>query len=132
MTDPSLLVQAAIVERLRAAEGVGNIIYDRVPRDVVTPYISIGQSQVNSDDAECIDGFEVFQQVDVWSTKPGFEECKALGEKVRAALHRKEILIDGLPFEIEHQFTNTFRDSDGLTSHGVLSFRVLIDLKQGE
>lgn len=132
MTDPSLSVQAAIVERLRATAGIGAIVYDRVPTTVQKPYISFGPSQITSDDSTCIDGFEVFQQVDIWSVLPGFAEAKALGEKVRAALHRYEFMIDGLPFEIEHQFTNYLRDGDGLTSHGVLSFRVLIDLKQGE
>ena len=132
MIDPSLSFQAAIVTKLRATDGIGAVIYDRVPTTVQKPYISFGPSQITSDDATCIDGFEVFQQVDIWSVVPGFAEVKALGEKVRAALHRYEFMVDGVPFEIEHRFTNYLRDSDGLTSHGVLSFRVLIDVKQGE
>lgn len=129
MIDPSLAVQDAIIARLRATDGIGAIVHDRVPKNAVTPYISLGPSQVTSDDSSCIDGFEVFAQVDIWSDKPGYEESKELGELVRAALHRHEFLIDDQFFELEHQFTNYLRDSDGLTSHGVLSFRVLIDVK---
>lgn len=132
MINPAQEFQKAIVARLRATDGLGDIVHDRVPRNVTPPYISLGASQTIQDDADCLDGFECFRQVDVWSTKPGFEECESLSEIVRKALHRFEMAIDGMPFEIEHQSTNFIRAGDGLTSQAAISFRVLIDLKQGE
>ncbi len=132
MTNPGAEFQKAIIARLRATDDIGEIVFDRVPPAQAKPYISLGASQVLQDDADCLDGFECFRQVDVWSVKPGFEECESLSEKVRAALHRYEFMIDGMPFEIEHQSTNYIRAGDGLTSQGALSFRVLIDLQQGE
>lgn len=132
MTNPAQEFQKAIIAKLRTTEGIGDIVFDRVPTSQAKPYISLGASQVIQDDADCLDGFECFRQVDVWSVKPGFEECEAFAELVRAALHRHEFMIDGLPFEVEHQSTNYIRAGDGLTSQAALSFRVLIDLQQGE
>jgi hypothetical protein len=131
MIDVSLALQDAVVAALRTDESVsalvGPRVYDRVPSGAVRPYISIGPSQATQDDATCIEGMEVFQQVDVWSSQPGYAECKTIAAAVKTALHRLEIEKSGVTFEIEHRFTNTFRDADGLTSHSVLSFRALID-----
>lgn len=134
MTDVSLAMQGAIVTLLKASAplaallGAGTRIHDKVPLAAALPYISIGPAQVTSDDADCIDGAEVFQQVDVWSTEPGFMQCKTIAGQVREILHRAQATGDGLAFEIEHRFTTYLRDGDGLTSHAVLSFRSLIDI----
>ena len=134
MTDVSLAMQGAIVALLKASGplqillGPGSRIHDKVPLSAPLPYISIGPAQVTQDDAACIDGAEVFQQIDVWSTEPGFLQCKTIVGQVRDILHRAQADGDGLAFEIEHRFTTYLRDGDGLTSHGVLSFRALIDI----
>lgn len=131
MIDPSLALQRAIVTILNADADVKALIdlrvFDDVPPNVDFPYVSFGPSQDTSDDADCITGYEVFQQIDVWSRELGFDECKTVSHAVRKALHLTTITQDGMTFEIEHRFTNTNRDPDGLTSHGVLSFRALID-----
>lgn len=131
MIDPSLALQRAITGTLNADIGLQAVIalrvYDDVPPTAVYPYVSFGPSQITPQDAECITGFEVFLQIDVWSRELGFEECKAISELVRVALHLLTATQDALTFEIEHRFTNTNRDPDGITNHGVLSFRAEID-----
>jgi len=139
MTDPSLAMQGAIVAALKASVAVTALIggpteariFDRVPEKQVFPYIAFGPAQVIQQDATCIDGSEVYQQIDVWSRLPGFPECKRVAEAVREALHRLDATFGDLGFEIEHQFTNYLRDPDGLTSHAVLSFRAEIDQSDG-
>ena len=133
MSSQTLAMQGAIVDALKAYAPLNQIlqkrVYDRVPEGVALPYISIGPSQLTQDDFDCTDGAEVFQQVDVWSKEPGYTECKKIGALVRQALHRLTVTRDGFTFQIEHRFTTEQRDGDGITSHGVLSFRALIDME---
>ena len=134
MTAVSLALQGAIVTALKADATVKGFvgsgttlqptrIYDAVPDAPTFPYVSVGPAQVNRQDATCILGTEVFQQIDVWSRERGFVECKQIEDAIIAVLHDLDASNGGLSFTIEHRFTNTFRDSDGLTAHGVLSFR---------
>lgn len=131
----ALAVQGAIVTALKADAGVlayvretnGKVrVYDDVPPDATFPYISIGPSQSNRQDADCFRGSEVFIQVDVWSRERGYTECKRLGDAVETALNDLDTVNGGLSFTIDHRFTNYLRDNDGITSHGVLSFRAEI------
>lgn len=131
MIDPSLILQRAIVTALKAdatCKALVDVrIYDDVPPSAPFPYVSIGPGQSIPNDADCIIGFDVFQQIDVWSREIGYDECKTIAEAVRAALHNIEFSQDGVTFEIQHQFTNYNPDPDGTTRHGVLSFRAQID-----
>lgn len=128
--DPSLALQRAITGLLNSDADVkaliGLRVYDDVPPTDEFPYASFGPSQINSQDADCLTGFEVFLQIDIWSRELGFEEAKAVSEAVRKSLHNSAVTQDGLTFDIEHRFTNTNRDPDGVTNHAVLSFRAEI------
>lgn len=131
MIDTSLALQRAIVTRLKADDDVKALvdlkIYDDVPPAAQMPYVSFGSSQKISQDAECIIGDECFQQVDVWTREPGSATNKAIAGIIKAALHQVTTTQDGLTFEINHVTTIHSRDPDGVTSHGVLSFRAEID-----
>lgn len=133
MSLPSLALQAAIVQALKNTSGVaalvGERVYDRVPEGARYPYISLGPEQALQDDAECVEGYEIFQQIDVWSAEPGFPETKRICAAVHAALHEADLAVAGFTcHEITHETTNTLRDADGLTSHGAMTFRALIDV----
>jgi len=131
MIDVSLAMQDAIIAALRAdpaiAAKVAARIYDRVPNNAARPYIAFGPSQVNEERIDCIDGAEVFQQVNVVSEDPGFAECKTISNLVRTAIHKFQASQGSLRFEIEHRFTNIFRSPDGVTNIGAISFRATID-----
>lgn len=126
-----LALQDAIVAAVRADERLTTLIdgriYDRAPSTIKKPYITIGPADLVSADAECVTGDEIVQQLDVWSIEPGFAECKTICAALRKALHLIEVEQSGLRFEIEHQTTREFRDADGLTVHGVVIFRAIID-----
>lgn len=127
-----LELQGAIVQRLKTDLDVNALvagrIYDRIPEERVFPYVSIGPVDMLDDSVECITGFEVFQQIDVWSRGVGFPECKTIVDAVRAALHDADLILptNGLVF-IEHRQSRVYRDPDGLTSHGALSFEASIE-----
>lgn len=132
MSDPSLELQIAIVGVLKGDSGLAGLvddrIFDRVHPSAAVPYISLGPDQVLSDDADCVEGFEIFPQIDIWSRAVGKSEVKAIAGVVRGALHDVDLtLTDFRLVEIRHQNTRYLTDPDGLTSHAAMTFRALVD-----
>jgi len=139
MADPSLDLQLAIVHRLKNTAGVtalvGQRVYDRPPTKApppVLPYVTYGSDQVLQDDVSCITAYEVAVQIDVWSQVPGQVQMKRIVGEVRAALHAAEFdLTDPHALVlIEHESTRYLDDPDGITSHGAVGFRALIDVAE--
>jgi hypothetical protein len=131
MSDPSLELQTAIVTKLKADAGVvsvvGNRVYDNVPPSATFPYISLGDSQVLPDKADCIDGTEIFFSIDGWSRDKRYPEAKQIGKVIVAALDDKPLTVagyDAVVFELDS--VSYLRDPDGITRHVALSFRALI------
>jgi hypothetical protein len=131
MSDPSLNLQAAIVSRLKNDAGVtavvGQRIYDEVPANPTFPYISIGDNQVLPDDADCIDGTEIFWQLDGWARDPHFPTVKQISQAVVAAMHNLPLTITGYNNIIcELNTVNYLHDPDGITRHVAINIRFLI------
>lgn len=132
MTSPTYELQGQIVTLLKAdtdlASLIGGRIYDRVPESPTFPYVSFGPSDEISDDADCIDGFEVTMQLDVWSRAVGFPECRKIVDAVRKALPEDGItLADNALVTFNHRISRVFRDPDGLTSHGAMTFEAFVE-----
>lgn len=135
MANPELELQKAIVDRLKADSAVTALvngrIYDDVPAGVPFPYVNIGPVDSVADDADCITGLIVAQQVDCWSryANGGTVEAKKIVDAVRAALHDQEALMplptNGMVF-LECRNARVNRDPDGLTAHGILSFEASV------
>jgi len=132
MASVELELQGAIVQRLKADPAVTALIagrvYDAVPSSAVFPYVTIGPVDAVEDDADCITGLDVAQQVDCWSRAVGFPEVKKIADAVRASLHDFDLVLTGnaLVF-FEHRTTRITRDPDGLTSHGILGFEAAVE-----
>lgn len=132
MADPSLDMQKAIVHRLKNTAGVTALVaqrvFDQVPPNTAFPYISYGPDQVFSDDVDCITAYEISVQIDIWSRAVGQPEMKRIAGAVRASLHDAEFNLDDHALVlIEHRTTRYLDDPDGLSHHGVLEFRALVD-----
>src|SRR5690606_24189932 len=116
-------LQKLIYDRLVADAGVhsvaGDRIYDNPPPERVFPYVSFGSSDAVEDDADCITGLVITQQLDCWSRYAGgFKEVKSLTDAVKKALHRYEgELTTNALVELTVQSIRHFRDPDGITSH---------------
>jgi hypothetical protein len=129
---PELELQGAILARLKADPAVASLvaarIYDSVPQGATFPYVTFGPVQSLTDDADCITGLEIAQQIDVWSRAPGFPEAKRIVDAVRAALHDAPIVLtENALVYLEHRTTDTRRDPDGLTSHGIMHFEAFVE-----
>lgn len=132
MTSPSLELQGAIVTRLKAVAAVtlliGTRIYDQVPNGAAFPYVSFGPTDELTEDATCIDGFDISLQIDCWSRAVGFPEVKAVSDAVRAALHEYDLpLTNNALVYFRHRQTRILRDPDGLTSHAILTFEAFAE-----
>jgi hypothetical protein len=131
MSDPSLELQAAIVGKLKNDPGVqavvGQRVYDEVPNNPTFPYISIGDNQVLPDKADCIDGTEIYWQLDGWARDPTFPMTKQISKAVVACLDDQDITVTGYSAIVcEIQTINYLHDPDGITRHVAISFRFLI------
>lgn len=133
MTSAVLELQGVVSRRLKADAVVSAIVaervFDHVPRteagDVLVnhPYVSLGPTDETTEEADCVDGLDIAFQVDCWSRAVGYPEVRQLADAVRDALHNYELtLTDNALTYFKHRQTRVFRDSDGLTSHAVLSF----------
>lgn len=129
MGDPSLALQIAINQRLRAEIGaVEGRVFDEVPPDVLFPYVELGEFQTVDDGAQCHDGLELYATLHVWSRGAGQPEVKTIAGAVRAALHEAALDLgsDWQFLEIAHESTRYPKDPDRRTSHAVLTFRALV------
>lgn len=90
MADPVYELQQQVLGRLRSASSVTALVSSRI-QDIPDPkwgdldYISIGTSNYQSDDADCVVGGEVMLQIDCWSVR-GLVPVRTLADAVRRAL----------------------------------------------
>lgn len=132
MTSASLELQGAIVKRLKEYAPltaiVGQKIFDIVPPNTVPPYVSLGPEQFVSENAECITGFEAFNQIDAWSATPGLPEVKRIAEAIRAALNNFDLpLADNALVSMEHRQTRYLRDPASGANHAAVEFTSFIE-----
>jgi hypothetical protein len=132
MASPSYELQVALVTRLKAyaplTAFIGDRVYDVVPPKAVFPYVTLGEVDETSDDADCIVAFDISLDIDVWTREPGFQQAKKIGDLVRIAVRSADIeLPQNALVDFRHRQTRTFRDEDGLTSHSVLTFEGTIE-----
>lgn len=138
MTLPSATMQKAIYDALTASDAVRALVagrvYDEVPRppggDVRTqmPYLSIGEDDVIADKADCLDGAEITITVHAWSAGPGYVLLKQLTAAVKQALDGEDLALIGHRLtDIEFQSARHLADPDGITRHGIVTFRVLTE-----
>lgn len=132
MTSPSLELQGAIVARLKSVAAVTSLVaqrvYDTVPSGAVFPYITVGPFSELSDDADCISGFSIAFDLNVWSRAVGFPEAEKISDAGRNAVLDPEIaLADNALVYLQHRETVFSRDPDGLTNRARMSFEAFAE-----
>ena len=115
-------------ERLDAGLGglVAQRVYDEPPQNRAFPYVELGTIQTLPDRADCVEGSESFLTLHAWSRGVGMVETRRVIGAVRDALQDAELALEGHRLNLlEFQDARTLDDPDGLTKHGVLTFRAL-------
>lgn len=131
MIDPTLELQGAIFARLIDDSGVralvGMNVLDDVPQGVTLPYVTMGPTEGQSDDAECIPADDITFQIDCWSKAPGFVEVRRIAGAVRRALEAEISLEGNAMVNFQHRQTRVFRDPGGVLSHAAMTFQATIE-----
>lgn len=130
----SLELQGAVAGLLKASAGlqalIGNPVrlYQDVQADPAFPYITIGETQDLPDLAECVDGWEIYLTLHIWSRAGGYAEAKQIGAALDDALHNASpALTNNRCLLIERHSTHYLTDPDNVTRHGVVIFRALVE-----
>lgn len=136
----SVEFQDMILARLLASAPVTAIVGDRVidgplPRgkealpDTRFPCVTFGSSSVSPDDEECVEGRIDDITLDCWTREGGkLWTVRQLADAVRKALHEFEgSLATATLKDCRVTLVRCFPDSDGITSHGVVNVRGLIE-----
>lgn len=131
MSDPSLLLQDAVVRRLKSDSAVTAIIssrvYDEIPLSATFPYVNITGGQVNGDDIACAEISEVYFQIHAWARAPSTGgTVKKIAAAIRDAM-KLPLTLTGFDVEVqEYQQTQWLDDPDGLTRHAMVEFHFII------
>ncbi len=131
------VVQSAIYSRLTGYAGLTALlaggasgVHDFVPQDDnAFPFVTLGDLSASEFDADDRTGADVRVVVNTWSRYRGKKEATEIMDQVYAALHRYDDLAVSGYNTVDVQWdglTNIMRDPDGLTFHGVQTFRVTI------
>ena len=127
------IIQQAIFERLKNSSSIttANVgVYDEVPQaeDSVFPFIVIGDDHLLQWDTNTELGAEVTATIHTWSRFSGKSETKALQSIIYTALHRADVVVTDYTVVLCVWLNSTsFLDTDGITRHGVQTFKLLIE-----
>lgn len=122
-------LQRVIVARLKSAvPAVGGRVFDGPNESAQMPYISVGPSYWNPENAECITARRETVQLDIWaSVKPDMRACKDVTDAVAEALEgwadTDALKMHGLAVTL----VRVMRDPDGTTAHGVAQVEAMVE-----
>lgn len=125
-------LQAAIFAHLEADQTiqalVGGRIFDRVPADAQLPYVQFSKCNGNREHMSCVKSWTLFPDIDVWSSDVGFSEANRIMAAVAESLDGAPLVLETMRLVLIVEYkTDVFRDADGLTSHGIVTFKAIVE-----
>ena len=128
MKSPFLPLHQAQRDRIVAETGFK--VYDDFPgQDVAMPYVIMGEVSGRDWSDKFSAGQEVTSTLHVWSGYPGRKEAAEMMDKVLRALSSAALYL-GQEFRAVYSgldLSEIIIDIDGVSRHGVLRFRYLIE-----
>jgi len=129
MSEASLAAQRVAVMAMRSRPALLDLvpsanIFDRHTRPEIFPCVIVGEAQTVADEAECVDGSEVYLTMHVWTRENSFVDCKSIAGEIRRALKDVSEIQDGIACDFYFEDSNFMRDPGGELSHGVVQFQV--------
>jgi hypothetical protein len=127
-------LQKAVFEALEADATLigltgGGRIHDDAPQNAAFPYITFGQSIVRDWSTGDDTGAEHVLTLHVWSRAAGRKEAQAIMRAIRLALDDEPLVIeDHRLINLRHELSETARDPDGETVHGIVRFRAVTEM----
>jgi Protein of unknown function (DUF3168) len=110
---------------LTALIGAGHV-HDHVPPGAPAPYVVMGDGTATDMGGSFVDAQEHTITVHAWAEGTSTLGVKRIVAAVRACLHERPLTLSaGGCTGIRCEFTETMRDPDGVSFHGVLRFRAV-------
>lgn len=124
-----LALQEAMFNLLDGDATLGTMIagvHDRVPQGSNYPYITIGDIMSQNWSSASSDGAESIITLHVYSRAGGRKETLQIMEQIHSLLHEANVSISGHSCVLSYyQRGEVDLESDGLTYHGKMVFRLL-------
>lgn len=133
MSSASWALQQGLYQAILGDAGLNALlgiprIYDQVPQKPEFPYLTIGQSIVRDWSTGSDAGEEHQLTLNVWSRAGGRKETHEIMGGLRAALHGRDLVLAGHRLiNLLHEFSETRRDADGETYHGIVRLRAVTE-----
>lgn len=127
MRSPFLILNTAIADRIELR--TGREVHDDTPEKEVFPYIVMGAMHARDWSDKFTPGQEVNCTVHVWSEYKGKKEVAMICDEVLQAVTWKKLdLGSGFNAVVDSMDDHSIiTDIDGVTRHGILDFRFLIE-----
>jgi len=127
MKSPALPLHEAQVVRLEAQTSYK--IFDENPENEDYPYVVMGEITVKDWSDKSADGTEVYSTLHIWSQYHGRKEADEMSNAILQALTSSSLDL-GPDFRASFDrldFSNLIVDLDGITRHGLLRMKYLIE-----
>lgn len=133
MTSSLFAVQEAVYAALNTNSTLQNLIgnparlYDVVPPAAIFPYVTLGDVTIREFDTKDQSGFEQVVVLHAWSRYRGRKELKQIMQAMYDALHYANVTVTNANVVVsQFQSASTVQENDGLTLHGVMRFRIVV------
>lgn len=130
----SAALQIALIAHLKADPAVsghlGERIFDNAPVGASYPYLTLGPAQEIDDSADCVDGSECYQQLDIWTQEGGSQlSAKTICGAVRRSIRHSGLELADPYALVLVDVTNwsVIGDPDEKVAHGIVTVRALVD-----
>jgi len=133
MASAAWALQQAIFSALSADAGLvallgGARVYDDVPARGDFPYVTFAQSVEREAGTGSDAGSEHSVALNVWSRGAGRKQVHEIMGRLRDALHDSALPLTGYRLvNLRHELSETRRNADGETYHGVVRFRAVTE-----
>ena len=133
MTTSLFAVQESIYGALTSSTALQSILgnparcYDMVPPAAIFPYVTFGDVVVKEYDTKDQTGLEQLLTLHVWSRYRGRKELKQIIQTIYDVLHNAALNVTGAIYvSCMFQSASTLQENDGLTLHGILRYRIVV------
>lgn len=90
------------------------------------PFVTIGSDSIKPWDTSTEEGLEIESTIHVWSRASHHLECKKIQAEIKRILHRNKFnLTDFYCVGCDLTLQGAQRDPDGITIHGVQTFKLI-------
>lgn len=132
INDAQIVVQTAIYNALTGNSYISSNsipVLDMVPKAQPVPFITIGDMTVVDNSTQGIGGQVITLQIHTWDQDLSSARLKTMMANVITALHDQVLSLPSGYTNTNTRFQNSqvFKDTDGLTQHGVQKFRIVVE-----